>query len=71
MEELKDNYCGIMFVCDENRDLKNCLYRVNKKQCKYLKVNHYCTSAVANVNRMILHAKHIGMELTAKGFKNE
>jgi len=70
-EDLKDNCCGIIFHCDENRLKKDCLHRKNKRKCKYLGDYNNCTDTVAQVNRMFLHAKHIGLELTAEGIKLE
>lgn len=65
MSELKDNYCGIIFICDEPKS-KDCVYRQNKGKCKWLK-NRQCTSAVANINRITLHCKHIGIGLIMEG----
>ena len=69
--KLKENCCGLIFTCQENPNKKDCVYRENKLTCKYLYMGDYCRSAVANVNRIMLHAKHIGLELTAKGFNHE
>lgn len=66
-EELKDNDCGIVFICLE-QEIGECVYRRNKGKCKHLK-GIQCTSAVANVNRLVLHLKHIGLSLKADGFE--
>jgi hypothetical protein len=64
-EELKDNYCGLIFICDEPRS-KECVYRQNKGKCKWWR-DWQCTSSVANVNRITLHCKQIGIKLTMEG----
>jgi hypothetical protein len=71
MEKPKENNCYMMFYCNDKISGNNCVYKSDNIACKYLSPHSMsCNSSVAQVNRMILHAKQIGLELTAKGFEN-
>lgn len=62
--ELKDNCCKIKFICAE-KEHNDCVYFVqaeNINECKYIST-YYCTSKVAQVNRMILTLKDLGITL--------
>lgn len=72
-EKMKENNCCIDFLCNNEYNGGKCLYftKSKNKRCKYEDCQKICNLSVAQVNRMMLHAKHIGLDLTAKGFSNE
>ena len=61
--ETRENSCNLYFVCDEDKTIKNCLYRVNKKLCKYNKEG-MCFSSVATVNKLKLYLNSIGLDIS-------
>lgn len=66
-EDLKDNLCSISFLCMDGINLDECVYRWKQEngQCKHFN-DYHCNSSVANVNRMILHSKSLGLDMGVK-----
>jgi hypothetical protein len=74
-EEPKPNKCGIVFLCG-NSEKDECVYYIPGKKgnvaeiifCKHAdEIFLVCTSSIARVNRIILEAQKMGVDMVKKG----
>ena len=59
MEDLKENRCTIIFMCDHAKQ-DPCVYHSGGEYCcKHRGLNYRCLSTVANVNKMTVELKNM------------
>ena len=63
MDEPKDNKAEVRFFCFEDSIKRDCVYYKSKSDsvCDYLADDYICSSAEAQVNRMTLELKRLGL----------